>query len=102
MENYNHTGESLSSCTGVDVEKVKEEAFATLQKFMADDDQDNWSFFTKAMEENLTKRELAFIATNHMQSILDKGESETIKSNPMMEAMRSMRQDGDFEDDKNE
>ena len=89
--NYKHGELSVEKSTGVDIEELRNKTTSVLEEFIENDEKDSWSYFTEAIENKLSKRELAILSTQHMVSALEEAKSEALKENPTLKSLMSMQ-----------
>lgn len=91
--NYNHNDQTIDGSTGVNTEELSEKVKVILQNFMQDDDKPSLSHLTQELEENLTPRELAVLATQHTIGAMKAAKEKVMRSHPLGQLLAALSED---------
>lgn len=75
MKDYNHKAGNLGDATGLDLEKLSTKTSEQVVQWMGKEDETNTSFLTKRLEDSLSTRELAVLATQHVLGSIERAQS---------------------------
>jgi hypothetical protein len=85
---FNHSAESISEATGIDVEKLAEKATQTISDFMEDDEKQTTSHLAEMVNKDYTKAELVILTTQHMVKMLEGAKRRT--ENPALRLLEML------------
>lgn len=82
---FNHEAEEVQDAVGVNVQDLESKVKKVAETFMNDESKSNNSHLTEMLEDNLSKRELAVIATEQVLGVLQEA---MMQQNPLAQLMR--------------